>query len=203
MRKPNLLLLAIGCGLASPGWAQRPAVAPLAPLNSAGRPVAPPVQWPVLARPAPPAASAAAAPARPAGPGPVIIVNKQYLGLLTQLNPQDITDIYIYRESNAPLQWRSLASRGIVSVTLKPTAPKIQAKSLAAIRRRLHLRGPVEFLFDGLPVADPTLRVVSSAIAGLDVAPLAGKTVVTIRLVQPVPVVHPPGTIMIRGVASQ
>jgi len=106
------------------------------------------------------------------------------------------------------VQWRSLTTPGIISFTLK-TKPrlKVKARSLAAIKRGLGLHGPVRFEFNGAPIQDESLQIVADAIAGLEVthaAPgTAEKTVVNIHLVPSKPIVHPPGTIMIRGLAKQ
>jgi len=116
------------------------------------------------------------------------------------------------------MQWRSLTALGIVSLELK-VKPKIKlkARSLVAIKRVLGLRGQVSFEFNGAPIEDESLQILTSAIVGLDVTQAtpgtADKTVVNIRSV-PVrpasphaapaqPTVYPPGSIIIRGLAQQ
>jgi len=122
---------------------------------------------------------------------------------LGQLNPQDITAIQVYRGDDAPAKWRSLTTNGIIVITLKPhVKPKLRTKSLAKICKELKLKGLVTYQLEGLPIEDLTLRVATAAIARLDTQPTARGTVVNIHLVVPPPVVHPPGTIMIRGAAG-
>jgi hypothetical protein len=132
------------------------------------------------------------------------------MNMLGTISPQQIAKVDIYKQGGGPMQWRSLAVPDIVSLTLK-TKPrlKIKAKSLAAIRRGLGLHGPVRFELNGAPIQDESLQIVTEAVAGFDVTratpATAAKTVVNIRLVpyKPKPIVHPPGTIMIRGLAQQ
>jgi hypothetical protein len=108
------------------------------------------------------------------------------------------------------MKWRTLAEPGILSVTMKAKPRlKLKARSLAAIKRELELRGPVRFEFNGAPIEDESLQIVTSEIAGLDVTQAtpgtADKAVVNIRSLPYKPAVHhyPPGTIMIRGLAQQ
>jgi len=148
---------------------------------------------------------------RPNIPEPVVIINGRYIGssdALGKLNPQQIAKIEIYKQGQGPTQWRSLTIPGIVSLTLKAKPNvKWKAKWLAAIKRSLKLRGPVQFELNGAPLQDESLQIVTEAVAGFDViraAPgtVAG-TVVNIHLVPHKPTVSPPGTIMIRGLAQQ
>jgi hypothetical protein len=168
-------------------------------------------------------ASTAATPAQrqSAIPDPVYLINGHYIGgsgVLSTINPQEIDKIEVYKQGSGPAQWRSLTTPGILSITLKAKPKvKLKARSLAGIKRGLGLHGPVQFEFNGAPIQDESLQIVTSAIAGLDVtqpAPgTADKTVVNIRSTayKPTkpqaapaqPEVHPPGTIIIRGLARQ
>jgi len=217
------LLLAACCLVGHLGWAQQVPVAPLAPVIPV---IAPPrlglgveVQ---TKRPAAPAPTAATPPqSRPAIQEPVVILNGRYLAgmsTLGTLNPQQIDKAEIYKPGTGPMQWRSLTALGIVSLELK-VKPKIKlkARSLVAIKRGLGLRGPVSFEFNGAPIEDESLQILTSAIVGLDVTQAtpgtADKTVVNIRSVpfRPAsppaapaqPTVYPPGSIIIRGLAQQ
>lgn len=218
MRAPqiaSLLLAAAVCLVGHLGWAQRTAVAPLAPLPLAVALPAPglgvEIQTKQSAIPAPTAATLRQS--RPIIPEPVFIINEHYLtsmSVLDGINPQQIIKLDIYKQGGGPIRWRSLTAPGIVSITLK-TKPniKLKARSLAAIKRQLRLHGPVRFELNGAPIQDESLQIVTDAIAGLDVThatpATAAKTVVNIRLVPYKPIVHPrpPGTIMIRGLAHQ
>jgi hypothetical protein len=158
---------------------------------------------------------------QPAIPDPVYLINGHYIGgngMLSTVSPQQIDKIEIYKQGSGPVQWRSLTAPGIVSITLKAKPKvKLKARSLAVIKRGLGLHGPVQFEFNGAPIQDESLQIVTSAIAGLDVtqpAPgTADKTIVNIRSTpfKPAkpqaapaqPEVHPPGTIIIRGLARQ
>jgi hypothetical protein len=198
-----LLLLAALSGT-GPVLAQRAAVVPLAP---AVVPVAAPqpVILGVMQRPsARPAAPVADQPSRTVRPQPVYLINSRIIvgSGLRKINPQDIADLQVYKDSSArvPASWRSLAANGIIAITLKPhRKPKLKAQSLAAIGRGLKLRGPVSYQLEGQPLKDPRLRVATADIVRLDAQPTASGTVVNIRLAVPPPAVHPPGTIMIRG----
>jgi len=197
-----LLLAALG---GSPALAQRTAIAPLAPVAPAV--VVPPPLGIDLSgwRPTRPAAPVPDQPARAVRPQPVFLLNSRIIvgSGLAKVNPQDIADIYVYKDANVPAKWRSLAANGIIALTLKPhTKPKLKTKSLAAIGRGLKLRGAVSYQLAGLPIEDPTLRVATADMAGGSTWPTASGAVVNIRLVVPPPVVHPPGTILIRGVSS-
>jgi hypothetical protein len=148
---------------------------------------------------------------RPSFPEPVYIINGRYIGngdALGKINPQQIAKIDIYKQGQGPTQWRSLTTPGIVSLTLKAKPNvKWKAKSLAVIKRSLKLRGAVQFELNGAPLQDESLQLLAEAIAGLEVIHAApgtiDKTVVNIRLVPSKLVAHPPGTIMIRGLAQQ
>jgi hypothetical protein len=226
MRTPQattLLLTAASCLIGHLGWAQQ---APIAPLAPAAPVVAPPVSnlgvKVETKQSAAPASTAATPPQRqPAIPDPVFLINGRYLGgngVLSTINPQEIDKIEVYKQGGGPAQWRSLTAPGIMSITLKAKPKvKLKARSLATIKRGLGLHGPVQFEFNGAPIQDESLQIVTSAIAGLDVtqpAPgTADKTVVNIRSTpfKPTkpqeapaqPEVHPPGTIIIRGLARQ
>lgn len=218
----SVLLAAVGCLAGHLGQAQQAPVAPLVPVTSV---VAPPrlaagveVQ---TKRPAAPTPSATAPQNRPVIPEPVVILNGGYLtgmNALGTLNPQQIDKLEIYKSGGGPVQWRSLTAPGIISITLKSKPKlKLKAKSLAAIRRSLKLRGPARFEFNGAPIQDESLQIITSTIAGLDVTRAtpgtAAEAVVNIRSVpskrtgpQGVPAqsaIYPPGTIIIRGLAQQ
>ncbi|GAB3638366.1 hypothetical protein GCM10027422_39560 [Hymenobacter arcticus] len=138
-------------------------------------------------------------------PQPVFLVDARIIigNSLSQLNPQDIADVQVYKDRNAPAKWRSLTTNGLIAITLKPRAkPKLKTESLAAIGRKLKLRGPVSYQLEGLPLDDLALRVVTADIAGLDTQPGTSGTLVNIHLVVPPPAVHPPGTIMLRGASG-
>jgi hypothetical protein len=211
----SLLLTAAGCLAGHLGQAQQAPIAPLAPVAPV---VAPPV--PDLGAKIETKQSAALAPpattpqqARPVIPEPIIILNGRYLAGMSALgaiNPQQIDKIEVYRSGSGPVQWRSLTVPGILSITLKNKPKfKVKVRSLAAIKRRLRLRGPVQFELNGAPIQDESLQIVTEGVAEFDVthttSDTAAKTVVNIRLVpyKPAPHNYPPGTIMIRGLAQQ
>lgn len=190
----KLLRLVVVLGSASPVLAQRPAVAPLVPVVPLGTVI---TKQPATG----PAASGSDQPSRPVQPEPVFLVNSRVIvGRASAINPRDIADIHVYKGLEAPAKLRSLTAYGIIAITLKPcVTSKLKTKSLAAIRRGLQVRGPVCYQLEGLPLEDLTLRVVTADIAGLDTQSTASGTVVNIHLAVPPPVVHPPGTILIRG----
>jgi hypothetical protein len=141
---------------------------------------------------------------------PVYLLNSRIVfgdSVLRQLKPTEITGVMVYKGSDGtPANWRSLAKHGIIALALPPSF-KPKSRSLAAIRRRLKVRGPVRFELDELPLEDTMLRIATVDIAGLDVTPplvAGGSTVINIRLLRlrPRPSTYPPGTIFVRGAAA-
>lgn len=208
MLSHKLVFLLAACGSVSSALAQRAAIAPLAPVVSSV--TAPPLGLPldfntpswVTTRPS---IVVLDRPSSIARPQPVFLLNSRLIigGGLGQLNPQDITDIKVYKGADAPAKWRSLTTNGIIAITLKPhTKPTFKTKSLVAIGRELKLRGTVAYQLEGLPIEDLNLRVAAADIARLDTQPTATGTVVNIHLAVPLPVAHPPGTILIRGASG-
>lgn len=197
----QLVLLLGALGSAGPVLAQRPAIAPLAPAV-----VAPPLgvndTRQATGRPAAPVPDQRS---RTSRPEPVYLINSRLIvgNHLSKINPQDIADLQVYKGPPAPAKWLSLNPNGIIAITLKPHAkPKLKATSLAAIRRGLKLRGPVSYQLEGLPIEDLALRVATADITRLDTVPTPSGMVVNIHLATMPPVVHPPGTIMIRGASG-
>lgn len=141
-------------------------------------------------------------PPRTIRPQPVFLINSAFLigSSLGKINPQKITGIKVYKGRDTPARWRGLTANDLIAITLKPhTRTLFKTESLKDIRKRLGLKGPVTYQLEGLPIDDPTLRVVTADIARFDAQPVAGSTVVNIHLAVPPPAVHPPGTIMLRG----
>jgi hypothetical protein len=219
----TMLLTAASCLIGHLGWAQQ---APIAPLAPAAPVVAPPVSdlgVKVEEKQSGALAPTTAAPhqSQPVIVDPIYLINGHYLGssgMLSIISPQQIDKLEIYKPGRGPVQWRSLTASGIVSLTLKAKPKlKLKARSLVAIKRGLGLHGSVRFEFNGAPIQDESLQIVTSAIAGLDVTQpalgTADKTVVNIRstafkpagpqAVPAQPEIHPPGTIIIRGLARQ
>jgi hypothetical protein len=202
---PKLLLLLAACSSVSSALAQRTAIAPLVPVMPKVATANPLGEIISTKSPARPAAPTADQPSRPVQPQPVFLVDSHVImgRGLAQINPQDIADIYVYKGSNVPGKWLSMTANGVIAITLKPhVKPKLKSKSLAALGRQLKLRGPVTYQLEGLPIDDQTLRVATADIAQLDTQQTAAGTVVNIHLAVPPPVTHPPGTILIRGVAG-
>lgn len=208
MLSRKLVFLLAACGSASSALAQRTAIAPLAPVVSSI--AVPPLSLPldfntpsqVTTRPS---ILVLDRPSRAVQPQPVFLLNSRLIigGGLGQLNPTDIADIKVYKGSDAPAKWRSLTTNGIIAITLKShTKPKFKTKSLVAIGRELKLRGTIAYQLEGLPIEDLNLRVAAADIARLDTQQTATGTVVNIHLAVPPPVVHPPGTILIRGASG-
>jgi hypothetical protein len=207
----NLLLIAACCLAGRLSIAQQTSIAPLEPLPPALRFVLPQTLLESvqidsqLSHPSPVFHEHLTA--QHFQPDPVYLLNSRFIiNELGNINPQSIAKIDVYKGANAPAQWRSLTEHGIIDITLKhSTKLKLKAKSLAAIRRQVKASGVVRFQLDGLRIEDPSLRV-AAAIAGLDVVRNDSETVINIRLAPPKPSPprhDPPGTIYIRGVASQ
>ncbi len=202
----KLLLATAGYLAGEPAWAQRVAVAPLAPLPPVVRSTLPAGLGGVVATAVTSATTAPVTPAatatRPVWSEPVYLLDAHIiLGMdgLSNLIPRDIAKVDIYKTAaSTPAPWRSLTANGIVSITLKPGAKhRLRSKSLARIQRQLKLTGPVSFQLNGLPIEDASLRVATQAIAGFDILHHETETVVNIRLVPLRPT--PPGSIYIRG----
>lgn len=201
-------LLTAACCLAGHlGWAQRAAVAPLPPVVQFSSPKTQPAGVPVdaqLPRQAPAPTATVATPR--SWPQPVFLLNSHIImSDLLSINPNDIADLQVYKEKSGPRQWQSLTENGLISITLKAgIKPKFKTKSLAAIRRQAKASGLVSFQLNGLPLEDTSLRVVTAAIAGLEVLHSDSETVINIRFAPPKPAPPlPPGSIRIRGVANR
>jgi hypothetical protein len=202
--KKYLLLLAALVNAGSV-LAQQGAIAPL-------RPISIPVTAPQLVSinltsraPTRPAAPTPVQPVRIVRPQPVFLLNSRIIvgSGLAKVSPQDIASVYVHKGYDAPAKWRSLTPNGIIDITLKPGAKyRLETKSLAAIARKLKLRGAITYQLEGLALEDLTLHVATADIAGVETQQTASGTVVNIHLLVPPPAVHPPGTILIRGVAG-
>ncbi|RZK18240.1 MAG: hypothetical protein EOO56_16460 [Hymenobacter sp.] len=140
-------------------------------------------------------------------PDPVYLLSSHIiLSGLTDIEPQDIAAIQVYKGADAPAQWRSLTENGIIDITLKAgSKPELKTKSLAAIRRQAKVAGLVSFRLNSMKLEDSSLRIASAAIARVEVWRDEYETVLNICLVPPKPVPRHdlPGTIYIRGVASR
>lgn len=140
---------------------------------------------------------------------PVFLLNSRIVfsdSLLRLIKPAEISSIMVYKGGDMPARWRSLAGHGLLNITMPPSF-KPRSWSLAAIRRRPKVRGPVQFALDELPLEDATLRITTVDIAGLDVLPplaAGSSTVINIRLrrLKPQPSNYPPGTIFVRGASA-
>lgn len=207
----KLLLAAASLLAGQRSWAQRAAVAPLAPLPPVVRPVVPALLPQVGAAEAhkPNLAPAVATPPPPAPRSwspPVYLLNSRVIvHELAVINPQDISDIHVYKGADAPARWHSLTEHGIIDVTLKPGQKlKLPTKSLATIRRQLKVTGLVRFQLGSLRMEDATLRVATGSVAGFDTLRSAAETVIIIYLAPPTPAPPlPPGSVRIRGVAGR
>lgn len=215
-RIPSLLLTT--CCLAGlPGWAQRAAVAPIAPKVTTVLPVATARQGISLTaqpRPTAPGPSSAAAVARPLdAPGPLVLLNSSIvIDFATPgLNPNDIDKLMIYKGNNVPPQWRPLAAYGIIDITMKKRAKlKPTSRTLAQIGRSLGLSGTISYAINGLSTLETKLRIANDAIGRIDIKRATASSpdvLVDIRIINripPPPAPDPSGKprIMIRGTAS-
>jgi hypothetical protein len=206
-----LFFMACLCGAASASLAQQAPFAPLAPVTPVVAPPAPglgvEIQPKRSAVPGITAAPHSPSAARSMWPQPVYLVNSHIIvNSSASIKPNDIADIHVYKGASVPAQWQTLATNGLLDITLKRGVKlKLKTKSLAAIRRQAQSTGPVSCKLNGLPINDNTLRVATTGIEGLDLQRDETKTVINIRLAdQPsAPSSYPPGTIMIRGIAQQ
>lgn len=104
-----------------------------------------------------------------------------------------------------PVSWRTTPNNGVIDMLLKKSV-RVPSRSLASLKRQLHLTGPVRFAIDGRSLPDESLRVATSAIARLEVRPAEASgqpAELNILLTESPPIIHPPGTIMIRGMAGR
>jgi hypothetical protein len=205
MSPQKLVFLLAACGIGSPALAQRTTIAPLVPVVPAVVLPSQPDVNVVMKSPTQPAAPTADQPSRMVRPQPVFLINASIIvgNGLGQVNPQDIAYIMVYKGLEAPAKWRSLTTNGILAITLKPDVKALpKSQSLVEIGKSMKLRGPITYQLEGLPLEDLTLRVATADIARLDTQQTDAGTVVNIHLAVPPPVVHPPGTILIRGASG-
>ena len=209
-----LPLTIIYCFVGRLGLAQRSAVSAIAPRRVTARPVAPAVLLGIEiqsgSQPATATHPRTAPAARPfvSVPEPLYVFNSSVIvggNVLSGINPRDIKELTIYKGPiDAPWRWRGLAARGIIDFHI-PT--KVKSKTFAQLGRWLKLTGPVSYLVNGLPVAEPNLRIAPAAIAEIQITrgTTTSGTVVNIRTagLKPIPSEAPPGTIWIRGTAAR
>jgi len=204
------LVLALSLA-AQPSQAQSTDLIPLLPV----RPRMPAAPGEVVVCQPTPLALAQAPSTAPVGarqPGPLVLLNSRLLvglGGLSDLNPQDIEKIVLYKGQNSgavtPAQWRGLDANGIIAVTLKRKL-RLKSQSLTQLGRYLQAKGPVSYTINGLPAASGTLRIANEAIEELKVLRTITGSTLSVRVYslgsQPAKT-YPPGTIMIRGTASR
>ncbi|OON66920.1 hypothetical protein [Hymenobacter sp. CRA2] len=136
------------------------------------------------------------------------VLNGRYIigdNVLRDIDPQSIRKVVIHKSGDAPAKWRSLASYGILEIFLR-TKVHPESRSLPQIQRWLKLTGPVRFQVDGQFLKDTSLRVVTAAIASLEVRrPVAagGETIVNYSPCAAAPPPVPPGQIRIRGLVQR
>jgi hypothetical protein len=204
------LLMISGCLLvARTGRAQKAAIPPITPRAPSVQRLLPHIQQALSqpsGQPAPP--SALVARPAPVVPGPLVILNSTTI-ISTQLSgisPQDIKSLAVYNGVDVPREWRSLATYGIIDITLKKKHHlQLKTRTLAEIGDLLGVEGPVGYSVNGMPVAEPTLRIAADAIGEIKVThatAAAPITLVNVLIARPIPPPQPPGTIRIRGVAS-
>ncbi|MBW3130494.1 hypothetical protein [Hymenobacter profundi] len=193
-----------------PGWAQQVPVAPIVPRTPAAQSAAPTI------RQAAPAADSARRkpeavahqPEHPIAESLIILNNNLIInGLLTEVNPNEIETLVIYKGADAPLELRSLTANGIIDISLKKkNSFKAKSLKLSDIGKRLLLSGPISYSVNGMPVAEADLRIASAAIGNIkitatsDTATMVDVQTTSMGLKRVPP--DPPGTIRIRGVAS-
>lgn len=146
-------------------------------------------------------------------PDPLYLVNSTIVvnGALGHIIPNDMDKMMIYRSGTAPELLNSLTSTGIIDMMLKKSSKAIKSKSFKQVARQQKVRGPFRVALNGqlLSAAQATtLRIAPAAIGQVQVTPAtvadpAALLSITLAKYKPVPKQHPPGTIMIRGMAVQ
>lgn len=219
LRYLNPLVFALGLA-ARPSHAQQADLAPLLPRQVLPQLPAAPNEV-VVRRAAPPApglppSSAVVAPRQP---GPLFLLNSRlFVGPvgLGKINPQDIDKVIVYKggypTTDTPVQWRGLDMNGIIAITLKKhVKARLKSQSLAQLARHLQAQGTVSYSINGLPAASGALRVATVSIAEMKLVRTPGGTTVGVWLQgglsqgepSQLTKIYPPGTIMIRGMASR
>ena len=210
LRIPLLLASSL---LVQTAWAQQATVEPLAPVQAVaesinvakalGRPV--PSKTPEAAKSS--AAPTAASQTQRATSMPLVLVDMKIITSLATIAPNDIQAIEVFKDPKFPSSWRAITTNGVINLRLKPKV-KVPSISLAKLKQRYHLSGPVKFELNGLPLEDTSLRVATHDISKLEISPVAdgqGYKTLNIKLVEPSAKSNqdPPGTIRIRGMASR
>jgi len=195
--------------IAQTGRAQKAAIPAIAPRIPAVQPLFPDIERALsqpVRQPAPPP-TLAIRPA-PIKPEPLFILNSTTIisAQLSGINPQDIKDLVVYKGADAPWKWRNLTTYGIIDITLKKKhSIELKTRTLAEIGALLKVEGPVGYAVNGMPVAEPTLRIATDAIGEIKVTratAAAPTTVINVQIARSIPTPQPPGTIRIRGMAS-
>lgn len=187
------------------------AVAPIVPRTSVVLPPEKPTDIPVKAgmQPARSAAESASAPSKAAAHSrvtqPLYILNSTLIiGGELYIKPADINKLEVYKSPNVPAKWASLGANGLIVFTMK-TKVKTKSWSFRQLGRRVGATGPVSYSVNGLPIAGAALRIATNAIGEIKITratPAVPNTQVDIIITQPKRVMHPAGTIMIRGTAA-
>jgi hypothetical protein len=130
-----------------------------------------------------------------------LIISNEYL--VKAIDPQAIHAIQVYKANGStPAQWRGLATNGIISITLKQKR-RLKSWTFSQLGRRLQLAQPVSYTLNGMPITDVGWHIARVAIGNIALTHNATGTVVELRTLQAPKTVYPPGTIMIRGMASR
>lgn len=142
-------------------------------------------------------------------PEPLWLVNSTIIvsdSVMAKINPNDIANIMVYKEESVPAGWRTFPNNGVIDMTMKKEV-RVPSRSLASLKREMHVRGPVRFAVNGCSLPDASLRIAVSAVARLEVqlpARAGQATELNILLTKRRPVIHPPGKpgIYVRGTAG-
>ncbi|WBA40171.1 hypothetical protein [Hymenobacter canadensis] len=144
-------------------------------------------------------------------PDPIYLLNSSIVinGALEYIVPNDIDRVVIHKTDTAPEALHNLASTGIVDIALKKSSKSIKSKTFKQVARQQKVRGPFRVVLNGqlLSAAQATtLRIAPAAIGQVQVTPATADdpvALLSIKLSREKPIQHPPGAIMIRGMAVQ
>ncbi|HEY2582016.1 MAG TPA: hypothetical protein VGI43_09420 [Mucilaginibacter sp.] len=103
---------------------------------------------------------------------PLVIINSNIIGGLTELNPSLIQSINVYKGEKVPANLKNLGMYGVIAIETKQI---VKTKSLQEIKAWFEVVGNVSFAIDGFFVTDESLMIATSDIAGINIISLPEK----------------------------
>jgi hypothetical protein len=99
---------------------------------------------------------------------PLFLINSKIICGISNLNPDFIATINIYKGDKVPANLKNLSQYGIVDIQTKLPL-EIRTKTFQEIEEWLNIKGKVGFAVDGFFVDDETLQIATDGIMEINV----------------------------------